>query len=328
MEKQKFYLIFIIVLLFIGVYSYKIGNIGIIFKKEISQEENNMLTEAKMTYNDEDRDGNGNDIVSKKDFEQQSSSTDAKKITVNQPTALSGKSKAEIYKLRKDYVSQSIFVKSNYEPSEEVFGGIVGGKPWISANVCIDSQTGKLRTTGPSEESRFINNPTMLVAIEYPYPVRYNDAKTCTSSNSEMIPTSIKYVPSKKMIIVKYYNLPFTTNNNPSFYMFNGVNARDLGYKYAYLDKKKSTYDVDFISSDNLSTGIQEFQNFIHLGGSCGHEGGCNNGSPRQHFLEFKSNATSYNYENRYIQIKLWKNKPKSPEAPADITERIILRWS
>ena len=130
------------------------------------------------------------------------------------------------------------------------------------------------------------------------------------------------------MIIVKYYHLPFTTNNNPSFYMFNGVNARDLGYKYAYLDKKKSTYDVDFISSDNLSTGIQEFQNFIHLGSSCGHEGGCNNGSPRQHFLEFKSNETSYNYENRYIQIKLWKNKPKSPEDPADITERIILRWS
>ena len=130
------------------------------------------------------------------------------------------------------------------------------------------------------------------------------------------------------MIIVKYYHLPFTTNNNPSFYTFNGVNARDLGYKYAYLDKKKSTYDVDFISSDNLSTGIQEFQNFIHLGSSCRHEGGCNNGSPRQHFLEFKSNETSYNYENRYIQIKLWKNKPKSPEDPADITERIILSWS
>ena len=82
------------------------------------------------------------------------------------------------------------------------------------------------------------------------------------------------------------------------------------------------------MNEDNLGTSVHEFQNYIHVGGSCGREGGCNNGSPRQSFSEFKSNATKYNYQNREIYIKLWKSMPTSPQSPADITERIILKWS
>lgn len=326
MNIQKFYFVFITTLLFIGVYSFKVGNINNIFAElKSDQATSDVLSEAFMTYN------NNNSTYNKKNINsesEQKQSSDFQHIAVNLPTALSGKSKSEIYNIRKKYVKESVFAKANYEPSEEVFGGIVGGKPWISANVCANPQTGLQSINGPSEESRFINNPTMLVAIEYPFIVHYTDSERCASKRVELIPTSIKYSAKKKLIIVKYYHLPFSTNNNPSFYVFNGINARDLGYKYAYIDMNKSSYPVDFIHSDNISAGIKEFQNFIHLGGSCGHDGGCNNGSPRQPFLEFKSNATSYNNENRVIYIKLWKSMPKSPDAPADIIEKIILKWS
>ena len=325
MEKQKFYLIFLICLIFIGFNAYKLGD----FKLQSNAGENDMLSEASMSYaekpsNENKNSGGNSSIVDEK----RELAPDARDIQVNRPTALSGKSKSEIYNLRKAYVKNSIFARTGYEPSEAVFGGIESGKPWISADVCVDPSIGLQRITGPSEEARFINNPTILVALEYPYIVRYTDPDICASDRSEMIPQRITYSPSKKEITVTYYNLPFTTNNNPSFYMFNGVNARDLGYKYAYVDNSKSTYKVNFVNSDNISTGVKEFQNFIHLGGSCGHDGGCNNGSPRQPFLEFKSNETSYSAKNREIYIKLWKSMPNSPASMPDIVERIILKWS
>ncbi len=329
MGNQKFYFIFLICLFFIGFNAYKFGDFDSLKNNNAVEEEKDFFTEGKMLYADSQ---NSSNLAQNKKYNTNDSNTiyasDAKIITVNQPIPLSGKSKSEIYKIRKNYVMSSVFANKDYVPSEDVFGGIVSGKPWISADVCIDTATNHLKITGPSEESRFINNPTMLVAIEYPYPVRYSDTKTCTGYNFEMIPKEITYSQSKKEITVKYYHLPFTTNNNPSFYMFNGVNARDLGYKYAYIDNSKSTYKVNFIHPDNISTDVKEFQNFIHLGSSCGQEGGCNNGSPRQAFLEFKSNETSYNYKYREIYIKLWKSLPKSSSEKPDMVERIILEWS
>ena len=331
MEKQKFYIIFLLILLFIGFKACLLLDFKIVPQYDISVGDD-FFAEGKM-FNGESKSSNksNNNAKNKRkpvEYYNITYARDVKFINVNPPTPLSGKTKSEIYDLRKNYVMSSVFASKNYKPSEAVFGGIVSGKPWISANVCINPNTGKLGITGPSEESRFINNPTMLVAIEYPYPVRYTDSDTCSSYKSELIPKEISYSKSKNEVTVTYNYLPFTTYNNSSFYMFNGVNARDLGYPYAYVDNSKSTYKVDFVNSDNISTGIKEFQNFIHLGGSCGYEGGCNNGSPRQSFLEFKSNDTSYNYKYREIYIKLWKKKPKNTSDKPDVVERIILEWS
>ena len=317
MERQKFQLIFLITLFCVGFYAFKVGDFS---KTTTTFDENEMVADITMTKeHKEDKPPQNDEAVL---------AYDAQEVTVNPPSALSGKSKSEIYKIRKEYVKSSIFARAGYEPSEQVFGAIENGKPWISANVCANPQTGLQGISGPSEEARFINNPTMLVAIEYPFIVHYTDSERCSSKRAELIPRKITYSKDKKEITVTYFHLPFTTNNNSSFYCFNGLNAVDMGYKYAYIDKSKSTYDVDFMNEDNLSTAVHEFQNYIHLGSSCRHEGGCNNGSPRQPFGEFKSNATKYNYQNREIYIKLWKSMPKSPQAPADMTERIILKWS
>jgi len=250
-------------------------------------------------------------------------------IPVNPPTTLSYKTKKEIYSLRTNFVQNSIFKNPAYKPSDEVFGNIESGKPWMSIDICKDLSTKLIRVDGPSEEARFINNPALLVAIEYPFTFTNEDVQDwCTDSVSTLIPQKITYHGNTKEIVVQYEKLPFTTNGNNSFYTFNGLNARDLGYHWAYIDSEKSTYKVDFVNSDNISNQIVEFQNYIHLGSSCGHSSGCNNGSPRQTYLEFKEDNTEYNYTGQEIYIKLWKSKPNSPSAKPDIVERIILNWS
>jgi len=250
-------------------------------------------------------------------------------VPVIQPTDLNNLSKQSIYKLRKNRVADSIFADEKYEPSEEVFGQIESYKPWISNDICKDPETKTYSDKGPSEEARFINNPALLVAIEYPFSFsNFEDAKWCTDPETTMIPKKITYNKVKKEIIVTYANLPFLTDDGYSFYIFNGLNARDLGYKYAYLDKSKSTYDIEFSNSYNISREVVEFENYIHVGGSCGIPGGCNNGSPRQRFLEFKQDYSNYEDTNREIYIKLWKNKPHNKNSEPDMVEKIILEKS
>ncbi len=247
-------------------------------------------------------------------------------FAVNYPPSLSYKSKYEIFKMRKRYVYDSIFDNINYEPSDIVFGQIEDKKPWMSLDICRDKSTDKIKITGASEEARWIANPTMLVALEHAYYYPYSDDYNfCNSLDTTMVPEKISYDPQKNEITVKYESLPFTTKGDSSFYDINGVNARDLGYKFIYVDKSKSTYDIKFINPENAGNQVVEFQNFIHLGSSCGHEGGCNNGSPRQPLLEFKADMDDYTQTDKEIYIKLWHNRPQSPDSPADITERIIL---
>ncbi len=249
-------------------------------------------------------------------------------IPINSPTELSYKLKENIYAERIYYVQHSIFRSSSYSPTDAIFGNIVSGKPWMANDICKDWQTKASKIDGPSEEARFINNPAILVAIEYPFSFsNFKDKSWCTDPTSTMMPQKVTYEKLKKEISVYYKRLPFETENNHSFYTFNGLNARDLGYKYAYIDPLKSTYDkLIFQNEPNMSNEIVRFENFIHLGSSCQVPGGCNNGSPRQPYLEFKQKNTNYTQKNGEIYIKLWRYKPSSPSKKADITERIIIQ--
>lgn len=243
-------------------------------------------------------------------------------IPVNQPVPLSYKTKAEIYNLRKNAVEKSIFKNPDYEPSDAVFGQIEDGKPWISMNNC--DVNGQSPIDRPSEEARFILNPTALVAIVCDFGNRH-----CENNKPLMhlMPIGIKYLEPKKEIIVTYNKFNRYTLDNNKYYQFNGINARDFGYKYAYIDKEKTTYDLIFINGQNIGNQVVEFKNYIHTGGSCGIPGGCNNGSPNQPMLNFHNSHrwnTPYK-QYREIYIKLWKNMPKSPQDEADINERIII---
>ena len=258
--------------------------------------------------------------------EESSNQLESIEIPYNFPDSLSGKTKEEVFELRKEYVAKSIFASDDYSPSEEVFGEIESGKPWIALNICLNPATSASRTTGRSEEARFINNPTILVALEHPFSFQENDVSWCTNKKNNLIPRRILYDKDNNEISVFYRKLPFKTNSG-DFYTFNGINARDFGYKYAYVDLSKSTYHPEFAHEENVSNTITEFQNYIHLGGSCGVEGGCNNGSPNQPMLNFYNHRTEMSGKNGMIYIKLWKNPPASPDDEPDIVEKIILEY-
>lgn len=247
-------------------------------------------------------------------------------VPVRPVVPLSGVSKRTVYKLRQEAVAASPFAYDGYEPSDAVFGAIVSGKPWIEADLCADRFTQHHKTKGPSEETRFINNPTALIALEYPFMFRQDGAEWCSRADANNIIQKITYDGDQREITVTYLALPFQVSKNNTFYAFNGLNARDLGYPYMFVDMRRSTYYPVFLHADNASTQVVQIQNYIHLGSSCGVSGGCNNGSPRQAFFEFAEDPLGDTYPTpREIYIKLWKNEPASPDDPADMTERIVI---
>ncbi|MBP5404138.1 MAG: hypothetical protein J6Y17_03510 [Elusimicrobiaceae bacterium] len=247
-------------------------------------------------------------------------------VEVRPLVALSGVSKQKVFALRKQAVASSPFARQNYEPSSEVFGGIVSGKPWMAATACSDPKTRKHYTQGLSEETRFINNPTALVMLEMPF-VFPSNANWCTREDANLLPHKITYDALRGEITLTYLALPFQTRKDNTFYAFNGLNARDLGYPYIYVDPNRSTYLVEFLNKDNVSTEVVKLQNYLHVGPSCGARGGCNNGSPRQPMLEFHEDI-SPDSNGKEIYIKLWKEKPNNVNDTADIVERIIIGTS
>ena len=250
------------------------------------------------------------------------------KIPFKEPSNLNYKSKEEIYDIRKNAVDNSIFKNPNYYPSNEVFGQIESNKPWNSMRQCLYKETKTSDIIGPSEEDRYISNPELLVAIEYGFYGHYCEDRTSYELKYSK-PESIIYNKEENEIEIIYGGLPYCTIGENTWYSFKGLNANDLGYKYAYIDKEKSTFNLNFVESQNISNSIVEFQDFIHLGSSCGHTSGCNNASPDQPALNFFYPCTGEHKEilkDQTIYIKLWKTKPNSPQDKSDITEKIVIK--
>ena len=174
-------------------------------------------------------------------------------------------------------------------------------------------KNGISETDGLSEESRFINNPSLLVAADYSHITMSADERY---NYLNAMPSSIKYNKEENLIEVIYPNMHVRGN-----YDLNGLNARDFGYKYALLDNDKSK-NVKMKEYSNISNTIVEFKNFIHTGKSCGVSGGCNNGSPYQPMLIFEYPDQSLEV---VLYIKLWREKPSNYNAPADINEKITI---
>ena len=242
-------------------------------------------------------------------------------IFINNPIPLSYKTKEEVLNIRKDYVKKSIFANPDYEPSEQVFGGIEDNKPWISMNRCVKEAHDSSQIKGNSEESRDIVNPSVLISIDY-YYTYISRSKTLKESycTYPIMPMQARFNKEDNYIEVIYMKLPFNHQEFP--YQLKGVNAIDFGYKYAYVDVEKSDNIVNFTKETNISNTITELQDFIHLGGSCRVEGGCNNGSPLQENLLF---LPTNNKQGTTLYFKLWKDMPSSPSQEPDISEKMII---
>ncbi len=242
-------------------------------------------------------------------------------IPINPMIELDFKTKAEIFAIRKRYVMQhSNLLNGSYSPSREVFGQVESGKPWWGIDGLSYKGPGEHGIDGLSEETRFICNPFLLVGLEkgvanisprkpveqYPHPI------------------SLEWSSDKKHGRVVYAVKRFWAGNIPNCpkvrnheFSLIAYNARDLGYKYLYIDLKKSPN----LSIQAGASKILEIPQFIHTGGSCGYKGGCNNMSPFCADLEIKVKTLPSK-----VFCKLWRKKPLNQYTPADMEFEVIMK--
>ena len=243
---------------------------------------------------------------------------------INPPRELNFLDKDEIFRVRNQMISEyPIFFSGDYQAeTSSVFRQIKGGKPWWGLRGLICYGPGELAIDGESDESRFIDNPFLLVSMEEAHALVLMDEKgDCPLSYSE--PIDISFDKDRMTFFVDYNNsaheqtLAMIAKSNhyrePNMhYSFNGRNAIDFGVPYVYA---MEVSNLHFVNGRNIGNTVYRFRDFIHVGGSCGYPGGCNNGSPNQPETEFQI--------DRYpasITFKLWRKQPSSPDEPADLT--------
>lgn len=245
-------------------------------------------------------------------------------LNVNPPQEYNYMTKKAIYSIRKKYVASSVFSRPNYEPNEDVFGQIEDGKPWwgLENYACHKGDN----SYGVSAVSRFLNNPNLLVApmMIYGYTGTQGREHFCSADYTKYIPKEVYYSSINKMIFAKY-NLHrevidnpelFGGMNSPYFLSIIGMNARDFGYSYISISYLQN---ISMLEQNNAKFNIYQLRDFIHVGGSCGIGGGCNNISPHQPELDFFIKDLP-----AVMEIKLWKTEPRNADAPADFTYQII----
>lgn len=257
-------------------------------------------------------------------------------LPINPMVDLNFKSSGEIMTLRKKLVSDfPEMLKQHYNPSRTVFGQIQSGKPWWGIIGCTVYGSGKKSIIGPSEETRFLLNPYLLVgAASWSNEIWDKDKLTRRELESDdfpfcWMPSILRYYPSKKIIQVAYevskYNQGlkkydrFVIDKAPIIdFGLIAYNARDFGYNYLYVPCHKCKNIKNTIEIKEAT----KINQYIHSGGSSGYPGGSNNMSPKQkeldHFLVESLPAQ--------VMVKLWRQKPSSLSQKPDLVVFIELR--
>ena len=233
-------------------------------------------------------------------------------IKINGLSNYNNVTKEQVYNFRKYYVNKTIFNDKEYVPSEEVFGGINEKNKWlgIRAFSCVGPNT--LAYQSMSKESKFINNPSILVGIDYVYfPKEYMNC----SEPDYIMPKQLSFSKDEKTFYVTY-NIP--ENQRERLFKLVGLNARDLGFKYGFCRKVNN---ITFVNrADNISKDVYEFKDAIRPDASCGVKGGCNNNVSYQEELFFNLYSSPATFE-----LKLWKEKHENVFAKHDMNLTIIL---
>lgn len=247
-------------------------------------------------------------------------------LAVNPPMEFDGKTKEQVMALRRDRINQhKELFEGEYVFSKEVYGQIEDGRPWWGLQGQFCNGPGPKSIEGPSEESRFILNPFLLLMLDAP------TAFICPDPGCFPVqpgpPESVQWYPVPGQLILTYrlsrYFSECTAmhgkNCGPKV-VIDAQNARDLGYNYILIDTRAS-HGVSQDFKPGAFGSIYQLRNYIHRGGSCGYPGGCNNGSPDQPQLRIYTD-----YLPGLITALLWKDKPKDISRKPDVTVRIILK--
>ena len=253
-------------------------------------------------------------------------------IRIIAPIEMDNLTKKEVLDMRKQMAADYDLVEGNYSPYSPLFGQIRDSAPWWGMDGILCHGAGIKSTDGASEESRDVANPYMLIVLDEgmsfstekcaPYPRPISLEWNAVESRAVVTYDISDFVAKRKILAQSSGNvtniLTYFKESNFTMSLI-GINARDFGYQFVNIDAEKSTGIADYYGG-RLTNDAVELRDFIHLGGSCGYPGGCNNLSPYNPEQVF----TISTIPGR-IHIKLWKSKPASIGQEADFTFVISL---
>jgi hypothetical protein len=253
---------------------------------------------------------------------EEEATSDTVEISINLPSELDFLTKAEILNLRRQRVFEHPeLVDKDYRPSEAVFGQIQDKRPWWGMQGIFYHGAGNKSIDGPSEESRYLLNPFLLLALQEMYAyVIYEPVVSAKLAYPEPVKliweknrrwAKAKFAVRDFLNFLKRYKTPDAGTNE--FYLVD-YNARDFGFNFLALIPEKSV---------NITTPMQggkayPLVQYIHCGGSCGYPGGCNNMSPHEEHLRIKAVSLP-----ALAYFKLWRKQPASTSQEADLVFKI-----
>lgn len=265
-------------------------------------------------------------------------------IPIAEPVELDGKTREEIDALRSEAALQYPWLLyTNYEPSHAVFSQIESGKPWWGIPGQYYYGGGELSISGVSEESRYILNPYLLVAVEFSGLSIWSGRAADTFWNQNIItnaalesgkfpyyaqPQNLRWWPGRERVEVTYNLSEYLDRLNiwtiqkysylDAHFDLIAYNARDLNMNYIYIDYEESVY----ITRNPMPPEPIEIPQYLHRGDSCGYEGGCNNMSPATPEL---MNLEIVRLPAKLV-IYLWEDKPASQDEKPGLTYVINIK--
>jgi hypothetical protein len=243
-------------------------------------------------------------------------------IPLQPPLELDFKTRAEVLQLREQAIySHPELLVREYKPYAPIFGRIVDGLPWWGVKGQFYYGSGERSIEGPSEESRFILNPYLLVAAEfYTYwdPARHPESEIRAANfRFYCAPHGLHWRPRSAYAEVSY-DAGCVARIGGGFFDLIAYNARDLNLAYLYI----SYPDSQGISHPDAPVRAYANPQFIHQGGSCGYQGGCNNMSPYTPEID----AIRIDSLPAKVTIWLWKSDPGDPHRTPDMTFVLYFR--
>ncbi len=259
-------------------------------------------------------------------------------VELNTPVEFDFLSKTEVLQYRRDAVAKHAeLIDSGYTPSSGVFGQIEDGRPWWGEAGQYFHGAGVRSIEGPSEESRYIVNPLLLVAADMaglsPLAAGYQENSNRSSELSDpnfplcCRPHSLTWWPHESRAEVIYdvsdhlekLNRYAARPMSLSYAVFCLMpdNARDMNLNYLAVSPETSAN----VSRRGMERKVVRILHYLHRGGSCGYPGGCNNGSPYQAELDgFHVDSVP-----AHLDVLLWRDRPDdASQAP---TMRFTLRF-
>lgn len=243
------------------------------------------------------------------------------KIPLLDPIDLDGLSRAEILEMRTKRLTPFVGeVVSPYRPSYSVFGEIENYRPWWGLHGLYWHGNGSRSIEGPSEESRFLLNPLLLVGIS---ESRAFVSRHTPRESEKYYPYPVSLTRDIQGRFIVYYSVAdylkrldqLDAGDIGRTLTVTAYNARDFGYDYLVMDASSS----ENLEIPRLKSPI-EIKQFIHRGNSCGYPGGCNNMSPHQAELNIKIIRTPAKLSGH-----LFRTVPNDPLVAGDASFTIHL---